>query len=624
MPKDSLSKSPRTSKEKAEQKKEAENKLKCVSDFERSQKIDSLPRLLNTFWRTDTRLSASKLNGLWMLNNTNYNKGLAFTLNERRVLSIHGLLPVAVRTIDEQVMACAKTLATFNTQLQRYVYLTYLSRRNRRLFYYLLLTNPERYVPLTDASGNMEVLKIHRMLHSIGQGLFICIKDLGHIPQILANWPYRLVRCLLVSNGASVLSLGDLGVDEMPVLFSNIHSSVVFGGLHPDHCLAVMLDVGTNNEQLLQDPAYTGLKEPRVSDELYDQFFEEFTLAVLQQYGSHALILCKDFEAQKAKKQLKLYRARQCIVDVDFQCLAAVALAGVIVCNRLKRVFFSANVFLFYGGDAINIGMARLCMALLKREGIIEMKARQKVWFFDANGLVVLGRKDIPEELMEFANPREPIATLVEAIQELKPNVLVGGSSQPNSFTPDVLRAMEKSSDQPVIFALSRPREQAECTAEDAFSYTKGRCIFISGSKLPPLKYANKWYQPGHCTSTYLVAGLSCGVMLAGFTTIPDEAFCVAAERLASLVWPCDLEKRNVYPPMRKMKCISLQMAEAIFTYAFRRGLATLWPQPENPMEYIKGSMYNPEYRMNIVDVYCMQNRTIATTESRKYYTLNI
>jgi len=619
-----LVKSPRTSKEKAEQKKEAENKLKCVSDFERSQKIDSLPRHLNTFWRTDTRLSASKLNGLWMLNNTNYNKGLAFTLNERRVLSIHGLLPVAVRTMDEQVTACAKTLDTFNTQLQRYVYLTYLSRRNRRLFYYLLLTNPERYVPLTDASGNMEVLKIHRMLHSVGQGLFICIKDLGHIPQILANWPYRLVRCLLVSNGASVLSLGDLGVDEMPVLFSNIHNSVVFGGLHPDHCLAVMLDVGTNNEQLLQDPAYTGLKEPRVSDELYDQFFEEFTLAVLQQYGSHALILCKDFEAQKAKKQLKLYRARQCIVDVDFQCLAAVALAGVIVCNRLKRVFFSTNIFLFYGGDAINIGMARLCMALLKREGIIEMKAREKVWFFDANGLVVLGRKDIPEELMEFANPREPITTLVEAIQELKPNVLVGGSSQPNSFTPDVLRAMEKSSDQPVIFALSRPREQAECSAEDAFSYTKGRCIFISGSKLPPLKYANKWYQPGHCTSTYLVAGLSCGVMLAGFTTIPDEAFCVAAERLASLVWPCDLEKRNVYPPMRKIKCISLQMAEAIFIYAFRRGLATLWPQPENPMEYIKNSMYNPEYRMNIVDVYCMQNRTIATTESRKYYTLNI
>ncbi|XP_039483222.1 NADP-dependent malic enzyme [Drosophila santomea] len=611
-------------KAEVEKDKDTDKELKCVSNYDKIEMLDYMPRYMDTFWKMDTRLSGSMVDGRWMLGQSNYNKGLAFTLNERRVLSIHGLLPVAVRTIDEQLEICIKFMQSFTTNVQRYMYLTYLSRRNRRLFYYLLLSNPDRYVPMTDVSGSLELLRVHRMLHSMGQGLYICIKDLGHVPQILANWPHRCVRCLLVSNGASVLSLGDLGVDEMPVLFSNLHQIVVFGGIHPVYCLSVMLDVGTNNEELLQDPMYTGLRERRASEELYDQLFKEFTLSVMQQYGPRALILCKDFEAQKAKKQLELYRDRQCIVDVDFQCLAAVALAGVIVCNRLKRVFFSSNVFLFYGAEAINIGMARLCMVLLKREGLIEMKAREKIWFFDAHGLIVMGRKDIPEELLEFANPREPIADLVEAIHQLKPNVLVGGSLVPNTFTPDVLRAMEKSSDQPVIFALSRPLEQAECSAEDAFSYTKGRCIFISGSKLPPLKYANKWYQPGHCTSSYLVAGISCGVMLAGFTTIPDEAFCVAAERLASLVWPCDLEKRNVYPPMKKIQCISLQMAEAIFTYAFARGLATLWPQPENPMEYIKASLYNPEYRMNIVDVYCMQNRSVATTESHKYYTLNI
>ncbi|XP_052840560.1 LOW QUALITY PROTEIN: NADP-dependent malic enzyme [Drosophila gunungcola] len=608
----------------AEQKQKEENELKCVSDFERVRRIDTMPRRMDTFWRTDTRLSGSKVNGLWMLNHCSYNKGLAFTLNERRVLSIHGLLPVVVRTVDDQVAACSQIIRTFNSPMQRYMYMAFMGRKNRRLFYALLLSNPERYVPYTDVTGSADLLKVHAMMSHGGQGIFITIKDLGHIPQILANWPFRCVRCLLVSNGASVLSLGDMGVDEMPMLFSNIHHNVVFGGIHPDFCLAVMLDVGTNNDQLLEDPAYTGLREPRVSDALYDKFFEEFTLAVIQQYGAHALILCKDFEAQKAKRQLELYRDRQCIVDVDFQCLAAVALAGVIVCDRLKRAFFSANVFLFYGGDAINIGLARLCMAMLRREGINEMRARQRIWFCDADGLIVMARQDIAEELLEFAQRREPINSLVEAIMELKPNVLVGGSSQPNSFTPDVLRAMEQSSSQPVIFALSRPQEQAECTAEAAFAYTKGHCIFISGSKLPPLKYANKWYQPGHCTSTYLVAGISCGVMLAGFTTIPDEAFCVAAERLASLVWPCDLEQRNVYPPMRKMQCISLQMAEAIFTYAFRRGLATLWPQPENPMEFIKASLYDPQYRMNIVDVYCMQNRSIATTESHKYYKLNI
>ncbi|XP_017078973.1 NADP-dependent malic enzyme [Drosophila eugracilis] len=631
-----MQKSPMTSKlkgvkkaekKKAEKKDEnppAKNQLQCLNDFEMTQNVDTLNRQMDTFWRQDVRQAGSRLDGLWMLHHCNYNKGLAFTLNERRVLSIHGLLPVAVRTIDEQVLACSKIIAMFPNDLQRYVYMVYLSRRNRRLYYYLLMSNPGHYIPMMDATDSLKLLKLHRLLHSIGQGLYICIKDLGHIPQILANWPYRYVRCLLVSNGASVQSLGDMGVDEMPVLFSNIDHNVLYGRIHPNFCLAVMLDVGTNNENLLKDPAYTGLKEHRAPDELYDKFFEEFTVSVLQQYGSHALILCKDFEPQKAKKQLELYRHRQCIVDVDFQCLAAVALAGVIVCDRLRRVFFAANIFLFYGADAINIGMARLCMAMLKREGLIEMKARERIWFFDSKGLVVMSRTDISEELLEFANPREPITSLVEAIEELKPNVLVGGSSQPNSFTPDVLRAMEKVAAKPVIFALSRPLDNAECTAESAFSYTKGRCVFISGTKLPPLKYANKWYQPGHCTSSYMVPGISCGVMFAGFTTIPDEAFCVAAERLAGLVWPCDLEQRNFYPPMRKIQCISLQIAEAIFTYAFRRGLATLYPQPENPMEYIKSCMYTSEYRKNIVDVYCMQNRSIATTESRKYYQLNI
>ncbi|XP_017044522.1 NADP-dependent malic enzyme [Drosophila ficusphila] len=619
-----MKKTPRTSQSKVEKKQKEENQVMCVSDFERMQRIETMPRRVDTFWRTDCRTPASRLNGSWMLHSSRFNKGLAFTLNERRVLSIHGLLPVAVRTIEEQVIVIQKILDSMTTETQRYLFLNDLSSKNRRLFYRVLLSNPDHYVAMTDASASAALLKIHRILHIVGQGLYVTIKDLGHIPQILANWPIRVVRILMVSNGASVQSLGDLGVDEMPVLFSRVHNNVIYAGVHPDFCLPVMLDVGTNNEELLQDPMYTGLREHRGSDELYDKFFEEFTMAVTQQYGSHALILCMDFEAQKAKKQLELYRSRQCIVDVDFQCLAAVALAGVIVCNRLKRTFFSSNVFLFYGADAINIGMARLCRALLIREGLMEAKARERIWFCDANGLVVVGRPEIPEELLEFVRPREPISSLVEVIEQLKPNVLVGGSSQPNSFTPDVLRAMERSAEQPIIFALSRPQQQAECTAENAFAYTKGRCIFISGSKLPPLKYANKWYQPGHCTSSYLVAGISYGVMLAGFTTVPDEAFCVAAERLASLVWPCDLEKRNVYPPMRKIQCISLQMAEALFTYAFRRGLATLWPQPENPMEYIKASMYNPDYRKNLVEVYCMQSRSIATTESLKYYTLNI
>ncbi|KAH8284743.1 hypothetical protein KR054_000503 [Drosophila jambulina] len=633
----------RTSRVRAEEKQKAENELKCVTDFERTKRLDNMPREMDSFWVTDTATPKGLFNGHVMLRDAKTNKGLGFTFDERRMLFIHGMLPASVKTIDMQMKCCQLIVEAMTTPLQasfehicllfiyllspmqRYTYLIALSQTNNRLFYRLLLSNIELYMPMMDASSYPHLLEYHKMLHSVGMSLYITIKDLGHVHEVLNNWPIRHIRCLTVSNGASVQSLGDLGINQVPALTSVMHQNVVYSGINPEFCLCVMLDVGTNNEELLKDRFYTGLKERRPSDELYDEFFEEFILAVLRKYGSHALILCKDFEAQYAKRQLEMYRERQCMIDVDFQCIAACALSGIIVCNNaVKRVLFSTNMILFYGADPTNVGMARLCIAYLKREGLNESSARERIWFCDADGLIVIGRPNIPDELLEFANPREPIPTLVEAIQQLKPNVLVGGCSQANVFTPDVLRAMEQSAQQPIIFALSSPVSRAECTADAAFAYTKGRCVFISGSKLPPLKYANKMYQPGYCSGCYLLPGLTMGVMLAGFTTVPDETFCVAAERLAHMVWPNDLAMRNVFPPMRKIQCISLHMAEAVFTYAFRRGLATLWPRPDNPMEYIKSKMYNSSYLQHTEEVYCMQERNIATLESQNYYQLTI
>ncbi|KAH8234233.1 hypothetical protein KR038_004454 [Drosophila bunnanda] len=616
---------PRTSRAKAEQRQKVEYELKCETDFEMTKRLDNMPREKDTFWVTDTAKPKCHLNGHALIRNPKTNKGLGFTFDERRILSIHGMLPASVRTIDQQVKCCQLIVASMTSALQRYAYIITLSQTNTKVFYRFLLSDIDLYMPMIDASSYPQLLDYHKMLHPIGRGLYITIKDMGHMHQVLSNWPIRHIRCLVVSNGASVQSLGDLGINQMPALTTVMHENVVFSGIHPDFCLCVMLDVGTNNEDLLKDKSYMGVRERRPPQELYDQFFEEFTLAVLRMYGSRALILCKDFESQYAKRQLEMYRERHCIVDVDFQCIAACALSAIIVCNNaVKRVLFSTNMILFYGADPTNVGMARLCIAFLKREGLNESSARERIWFCDAEGLIVIGRPNIPEELLEFANRREPIPTLVEAIQQLKPNVLVGGCSQANVFTPDVLRAMEQSAQQPIIFALSRPVSQAECTPEAAFAYTKGRCVFISGSKLPPLKYANKTYQPGYCSSHILLPGLTLGVMLAGLTTVPDETFCVAAERLSHMVWPNDLAMRNVFPPMKKIQCISLYMAEAVFTYAFRRGLATLWPRPENPLEYIKSMMYNSSYRLLTEEVYCMQDRRIATAESENYYQLNI
>ncbi|KAH8253454.1 hypothetical protein KR032_005553 [Drosophila birchii] len=635
---------PRTSRARAEEKQKAETELKCTTYFERINKLDNMPREMNSFWKTDTAKPKCYQKGHEILRDPKINKGVGFTYGERQVLSIHGMLPAAVRTIEKQVKCCQLVVASMHTELQesfilfylhlyifllcplqRYAYIIGLSQSNLQLFYRFLLSNPELYMKMIDASSYPNLIEFHKLLHCHGRGLYITIKDLGHVQEILSNWPIRHVRCLVVSNGASVQSLGDMGINQMPALLSIVHENVVYSGIHPEFYLCVVLDVGTNNEELLKDRFYMGLKEHRASQEAYDQLFEEFIFAVLRMYGTHALVLCTNFEAQNAKKQLERFRERQCIIDVDYQCIAACALSGVIACNNaVKRVLFSTNMILFYGADPPNVGMARLCLAYLKREGLNETSARERIWFCDAEGLIVIGRPNIPEELQEFANRHEPIPTLEEAIHQLKPNVLVGGCSQANVFTPDVLRAMEQSAEQPIIFALSRPASLAECTPEAAFAYTKGRCVFISGSQLPPLKYANKMYQPGYCSSHILLPGLTLGVMLAGFTTVPDETFCVAAERLAYMVWPEDLAMRNVFPPMSKIQCISLQMAQAVFIYAFRRGLATLWPRPENPMEYIKSMMYNSSYHTICEEVYCMQDRKIATTESQNYYQLNI
>ncbi|XP_001360451.3 NADP-dependent malic enzyme [Drosophila pseudoobscura] len=611
--------SPRSRKGPTQREKD---ELDCVTGDAREEQISRIPRELDNFWRMDPRFPTGLHNGHACLGSNLINKSLGFSDYERRVLSIHGMLPVAVRTMDEQVVACKMVLDQMTTRTQKYMYLHNLECTNRRLFYRLLQSDWDTYMPVLDSSHSDFLIKNFSLFYHRPQGMYITIKDLGHVGQVLRNWPRRAVRCVLVTNGACLLSVGDFGINAMANIMSKLHQNVVLGGIHPDFCLPLVLDVGTDNEDLLQDPLYMGLREHRTSRSNFHALFDEFALAVLQQFGPRTIILCKNFDAHNAIHQLKKYRHLQCLVDIEFQCQGACGLSGVIVANRLKRMEFKSNTFLFYGTNPMNIGMARLCLVFFKKEGLIEDAAHQRIWFFDEKGLVVGNRQGphIPEVLQEFVNYGDPTDDLAMAIDLIRPNVLVGAGSQPNAFTKDVLRAMERSAEQPIIFAMSRPIENAECSAEDAFTYTKGRCIFISGSSIPRVKYANKWYQPGRSNSVYLQPGISQGILLSGMNNVPDETFLVAAERLACLVWPDDLAQRNVYPPMRKVQCINQRIAEAVFAYAFRKGLATLFPEPDNPTEYIKRNAYDSSYRTVASKVYCMEESIIATTESQKYY----
>lgn len=543
------------------------------------------------------------------------------------MLSIHGLLPPAVLTIVQQVEAYQKYFATLTSDLARYIFLTDLEAGNRKLFFRLMMSNPEKYMRLFQSAESGSLVEHFSHAYTTIRGMYITIKDRGHIYEVLGNYPFRAsTRCLIVTNGRSVLSWGDRGVNGTPVVHYKLFANVVLGGIDPNCCLPLTLDVGTDNEQLLVDHQYVGLRQKRVTGVEYDEFFEEFTLSVLRHFGPRAIIQTKDFGFEDSMKHLALYRHRQCIIDLDHQCLGACALAGILGAKQITQMAFKDNTLLFHGVTNFNIGMAKMCVSYLKRLGMNEDAAKSHIWFHDGRGLVVHNRcgLKIVQQLREFQQVHEPVEGLVESINAVKPTILIGCGYKGQAFTKDVLRAMERCAQQPIIFVMSRPQTLAECTADEAFAYTKGRCIFISSIPLPPLKYGNKFYQPGYCSGDYIISGITQGVLLSGMTTVPDEIFLVAAERLASLVWPNDLAKRDVYPPLRKLRCINLHIADAVFTLAYRRGLATLWPEPENSIDYIKSMLYDLEYTESLPHVYCMCDHMIGTSESAQYYKQNI
>ncbi|KAH8413827.1 hypothetical protein KR222_009002, partial [Zaprionus bogoriensis] len=595
----------------------------CVNENDNLEKLEGLPRDLSTFWCQGAIRPPCTLNARDALHNPFVCKMSAYPIKERQVLGIHGLLPAGVMTIEQQIEMNHQYLMTVSSHLAKFCFLTSLELQNTTLFYRLLMHDPEYYMAVFHSSTTDFLIRNFSLFYRRTTNMFITIKDRGHIYDVLVNWPQRrFVHCLAVTTGESVLSLGDNGVHGTPVVLHRRYSNVVHGGVDPESCLPITLDVGTNNEELLRDPSYLGLRQKRVSDREFDEFFEEFTLAVLRLFGPQTIISTKDFGVRNALRQCEIYRTRQCYFDVDLQCMGACGLAGVIAAGKITQLTFKDNRILFYGQSVLNIGMARLCLAYLKRMGLNDAEAKDRIWFCDDKGLIVHDRcgLPVPGALAEFRRRHEPVATLVDAIDSIRPNVLVSRGVEPRVFTREVLRAMERSAQHPIIFALSRPLERAECTAEEAFVNTKGRCIFVSGVELPKLKYANKWYKPGCCNAYYLNAGLTQGILLSGMVTVPDETFLVVADRLASMVWPTDLAVRDVYPPIRRLRCINLHIADAIFSFAYRRGLATLWPEPKNSLLYITSRLFEGEYKGAVPQTYCLTDRMIGTTESLAYY----
>ena len=536
---------------------------------------------------------SGQLTGFALLSNAKYNKSTAFTEVERDRYKLRGLLPPSVSTQTIQIHRVLENMRRKSYDIERYVFLMALQGRNERLFYRLLIDHIEEVLPIiytpTVGQACLEFAHVFRQ----PRGFYITPDDRGRIGEILGNWPERDVRMIVVTDGERILGLGDLGANGMGIPIGKLALYSACAGIPPEQCLPVMLDVGTNNEKLLYDPLYLGLKRQRIIGEAYFALVDEFVMAVQQAYPK-ALIQFEDFLTPNAYALLNRYREKIRCFNDDIQGTAAMVLAGVWAACRITGDEFKELRIMFLGAGSAATGIADLMQTALKEAGLPTEEARSRLWFADIAGLVVKSRNDLAPHNLPYAHD-VPQTSFIEAIKSIKPHVLIGATGAPGVFTEDVIGVMAEVNWQPVIFALSNPTSRAECTAEQAYRWSHGRCVFASGSPFPPVTFEGKTQRPGQGNNAYIFPGIGLGVVACNAERVSDEMFLAAARVLANCVAETELSRGTLYPPLSEIRQVSLKIAVAVAEKAFEQDLAQV-ERPADLLRSIEEMMFDPTY----------------------------
>ncbi|XP_058450504.1 NADP-dependent malic enzyme-like [Malaya genurostris] len=540
-----------------------------------------------------------QVRGIDHLRDARLNKGLAFSVEERQKLGIHGLLPARVKTMDEQMELCRMSLSRYKDDLNKYLYLTALQDRHEKLFFRLLTENVETIMPIVYTPTVGLACQKFGLIYRRPRGLFVTINDRGHVCDVLRNWPEPDVRAIVVTDGERILGLGDLGACGMGIPVGKLALYTGLAKIRPNQCLPVMLDVGTNNEQFLNDPLYIGLRQKRVQGKEYDELVSEFMEAVVKRYGQRTLIQFEDFANHNAFRLLNMFRNRYCTFNDDIQGTAAVVVAGLFAAERMTGKRISDQTFLFLGAGGAAVGIASLVIKSMEREGIDSRLAYDKIWMFDQEGLLVKSRidPDTDSHRVCFAKEHNPAEDFTELVKEVEPSVLIGASAVAGAFTPEILRIMAENNERPVIMALSNPTALAECTAQQAYEHTEGRCLFASGSPFPEVQHNGRIYKTGQANNAYIFPGVALGVIVSGSYHIPDEMFLEAAKALASQILDEDLSQGSLYPPLSNIKDCSLQIALQVSEYAYKNGIASTYPIPTDLLAFLNSHQYDFYYR---------------------------
>jgi len=534
--------------------------------------------------------------GVKLLHDPIRNKGTAFTDAEREALGLRGLLPPRVLDQDLQVKKVVTNLRSLPTDFDRYLSLTALQDRNEMLFYRVVMDNMEELMPIIYTPTVGKACQEFGHVFRRPRGLYVSAYDRGHVKEVLKNWPHADVRIIVVTDGERILGLGDQGANGMGIPIGKLSLYSACAGIHPSNTLPVTLDVGTNSEALLNDPLYIGIPRRRLQGEAYDELVDEFFDAVAEVFPK-AVVQLEDFATRNAFRLLSKYRVGFCSFDDDIQGTAGVVLSGIYSALRITGTKLGDHPYLFMGAGEAGIGIGDLIVAALVHEGYAEEEARKLCWFFDSKGLVVKSRKDLAPHKRSFAHEAERTTDFLEAIERLKPGAIIGVSAQFGAFTKPIIEAMARVNERPMIFALSNPTSKAECTAEQAYTWTEGRAVFASGSPFPPVEYKGKRFVPGQGNNAYVFPGVGLGLIVSEASECTDEMFFVAARTLAGLVNDDDLKQGRIYPSLTRIREISAHIAEAVASVAYERELARA-PRPEDLGKTVRAAMFSADYPM--------------------------
>jgi malate dehydrogenase (oxaloacetate-decarboxylating)(NADP+) len=539
-------------------------------------------------------MSSTGKHGIELLYDPSLNKSTAFTETEKKALGLVGLVPDVTETEELQLQRVNLQLAQKPTDLERYIYLMNLLDHNETLFYRTVMSDPARFLPIVyDPTIGEACLKFGHIYRQ-ARGMYLSITRRGKVKDVLKNWPEKDVRFICVTDGGRILGLGDLGANGAGIPIGKLQLYTACAGVPPQYLLPMYLDAGTNNEQYLHDALYLGMRKPRPATEDLYSFVDEFVQAV-QEVFPKCCIHFEDWTGKDAVHLLERYRDKYCVYNDDVQGTAGITLAGMINAAKVKGTKLKDEKYLFLGAGSAGIGLADLLCSALVAQGMSLKEAQSRVYMFDINGLLVSTRKDLFDFQLPYAHQHAPTRDFVAAIESIKPTTIIGVSTIGGAFNQKVIEAMAKINERPVILALSNPTEHAECTPEQAYTWSKGKAIYAAGVQFPPVHYNGQTFLPGQANNFYIFPAVGMAIFATQAKRVTDEMFIEAGQAVADQV-PSDLLKQGLlYPLQSNILESEIQTAARVAKLVFDSDLATV-PRPTDMIAFIRKHVYKPEY----------------------------